>query len=218
MGVIVELSVPAAEFQLGRILAVEGDVTITLKKMVPLGERPVPLFQVSGTVNDAFESRVRDHPTVADIHVVNTHDGETLYALDWEIGENTFLDSVTALDGHVLEATANAGNWVFQIRFDSHQALSAFHEACFDDNVPVNVLRIFNPTKPDAGPWYGLTESQRETLSYAVEQGYYSIPRQCSTLDIAEEFDISDQAATERLRRAIYTLVSNTLLLTAGND
>jgi predicted DNA binding protein len=53
---------------------------------------------------------------------------------------------------------------------------------------------------------------------FAVEQGYYSLPRGASTVAIADEFDISDQAATERLRRAIDTLVSNTLELTAAGD
>jgi len=53
---------------------------------------------------------------------------------------------------------------------------------------------------------------QRETLSYAVSAGYHSLPRRVSTKDIAEEFDISDQAVTERLRRGITTLVTNTLL------
>ena len=72
-------------------------------------------------------------------------------------------------------------------------------------------------TKPDAGPWYGLTAPQRETLMYAVEMGYYALPRQISTQEIANEFDISDQAASERLRRAIDMLVANTLLLTASD-
>lgn len=218
MGVIVELLLPAAEFQLGRILSVEGDVKVTLKTMVPLGGRSVPFFQVSGPVDDSFESRVREHPTVSDIHIVTNHEGETLYALNWEVSEDTFLDTITSLDGHVLEASAGEDSWEFQIRFDSHSALSTFQDDCFEADIPVDIKRIFNPTRPDAGPWYGLTASQRETLSYAVETGYYSIPRLSSTVDIADEFDISDQAATERLRRAIYTLVSNTLLLTPDDD
>ena len=45
--------------------------------------------------------------------------------------------------------------------------------------------------------------------------GYYSLPRQISTQEIADEFGISDQAVSERLRRGITTLVTNTLLLAA---
>ena len=60
--------------------------------------------------------------------------------------------------------------------------------------------------------WYGVTQLQRDTLMRAVQGGYYSIPRQMSTQDLADEFGISDQAVTERLRRAIVTLTENTLI------
>jgi predicted DNA binding protein len=39
-----------------------------------------------------------------------------------------------------------------------------------------------------------------------------------STADLAAEFDVSDQAVTERLRRAIISLVTNTLLLSEETD
>lgn len=71
--------------------------------------------------------------------------------------------------------------------------------------------RIYNPTNPDSGPWYGLTPVQRATLVRAVREGYYSIPRELSTQELADSFDVSDQAVTERLRRAIASLVENTL-------
>ncbi|MEF8776007.1 MAG: helix-turn-helix domain-containing protein [Haloarculaceae archaeon] len=47
----------------------------------------------------------------------------------------------------------------------------------------------------------GLTAAQREALLRAVRGGYYSIPRETSTMDLAEELTIFDQAVTERLRR-----------------
>ena len=43
---------------------------------------------------------------------------------------------------------------------------------------------------------------------------YYSIPRQMATRELADEFGISDQAVTERFRRAIETLTENTLIAT----
>jgi predicted DNA binding protein len=218
MAVIVELSLPATEFQLGRILAAEGDTTVSLETMVPLGDRSVPFFRLFGGARDAFEAQVRGHPSVSDIHVVTAHDGETLYAMDWDIREDSFLDGVLSLDGHVSEAGGGSETWEFQLRFPSHSVLSTFQESCFEAETQIDIKRIYNPTKPDAGPWYGLTTAQRETLSYAVEKGYYSLPRRSSTQDLAAEFDISDQAVTERLRRAIHTLVTNTLLLTADDD
>ncbi len=60
--------------------------------------------------------------------------------------------------------------------------------------------------------WYGVTQAQRETLMRAVQGGYYSIPRRMSTQDLADDLGISDQAVTERLRRAIVALTENTLI------
>lgn len=218
MGVIVELSIPSTEFQLGRILPLEGETTISLETIVPLGDRSVPFFRLFGPAREDFQADISDHPDVSDIHIVTMHDDETMYALDWEVTDGSFLDVVLSLDGHVLEGSGDSDSWVFQLRFASHNALSIFQKSCFESDIPIDVRRIYNPTTPDAGPWYGLSAPQRETLTYAVEKGYYSLPRRVTTQDLAEEFDISDQAVTERLRRAIDTIVTNTLLLTGDED
>jgi len=211
MSVIVELALPAREFELGRILQVEGDTSVVLETMVPLGERSIPFFHIQNGRGD-FEQTVSGHSSVDDIHVVETHDGEILYALDWRVGADTFFHSLRATDAHLLEATGDARTWAFELRLPSNEALSEFREYCIEAELPTDVKRIYNPTTPDAGPWYGVTTAQREVLVRAVEAGYYSIPRGISTEELAEEFDISDQAVTERLRRGIEGLVTNTLL------
>ena len=44
-----------------------------------------------------------------------------------------------------------------------------------------------------------VTEKQREIVQAAVEQGYYETPRQTSLGDLAEEFDVSRSALSQRL-------------------
>jgi predicted DNA binding protein len=51
----------------------------------------------------------------------------------------------------------------------------------------------------------------------AVRRGYYDIPRRTSMGELAAELGISDQAVSERLRRAIVALVRNTMP-TEGED
>lgn len=213
MSVIVTLSLPAEEFKLGRVLGMEGDTVTSLESIVPLGGRSVPFFRTYGG-RQSFEAAARDHAEVNDIRLVNTHNGEALYALDWDITEDTFFRGIVEMGGYVMEAEGTASEWSFDLRFESHDALGAFQEYCVDNGIPMDVERIYNPTKPDAGPWYGLSGPQRETLGHAVERGYYDIPRGCSTKDLADDFDLSDQAVTERLRRGISSLVRNTILVT----
>ncbi len=213
MSVIAELTIPADGFELGRILAVEGETRIALETMVPLGERPVPFFRLHEDIRESFEAAVREHPAVTDLVMVDSHEGETLYALDWNTAESSFFESIRTAGATLLLATGTVDAWHFELRFPSHDALSAFHEECVAGDVPINLTRVYNPTKPDAGPWYGLTPAQHEALTLAVQRGYYTIPRGVSTKELADEFGISDQALTERLRRAVVALTTNTLLV-----
>ncbi len=113
----------------------------------------------------------------------------------------------------LLLQQGGADAWTFELRFESHDSLSTFQDHCVTHTIPIDVRRLYNPTKPGSGPWYGLTPEQRTALTRAVEEGYYSIPRQISTKALADQFDITDQAMTERLRRAVRNLVTATLLI-----
>jgi predicted DNA binding protein len=212
MSVIAEITVAANEFELGRILELEGGEYLELETMVPLGQKAVPFFRVHDQVRETFEELVENHPSVDRVREVDTHADERLFTLDWDTSSDHFFNAVTTTGAQLLTAHGSVTEWQIELRFPSHDALSQFHDLCENARIDFEVERVYNPTKPTIGPWYGLTEQQRETLMRAVEGGYYSIPRQLSTQDLAEEFDISDQAITERLRRAIVMLTENTLL------
>lgn len=213
MAVIVELRIPSEAFELGQILQVEGPTQVTLETMVPLGGKPTPFVQVQDGTRELFEKSISEHPSVSDLSLVNSRDEETLYALDWDPSEDSFLRTIIRMEAVLLSATGTADSWELELRFPDHGTLSDFQEYYVDQGIQVTIDGIYNPTKPDAGPWYGLTPQQRETLAEAARGGYYSLPRGISTKELATEFDISDQAVTERLRRGISTLVSNTLLI-----
>lgn len=217
MSVIAELSIPAQEFELGRILQIQGDTTIELEEMVPLGETAVPFFSLREGPRDAFEESVRDHPSVDALQEVSTHNGEVFYSLNWRHERDLVFEGFLETGAHLLTATGHANDWEFELRFPDHDSLSAFKHYCENAHVTLTVNRIYNPTKPGDEPWFGLTEVQRDTLMYAVEHGYYAIPREISTQELADEFGVSDQAVTERLRRATIALVENTLAVAAAD-
>lgn len=218
MAVIAHLRIPADSFELGQILDLEHGTTIELENMVPLGEKAVPFFSVSSEARDSFERNVQGHPSVERIVEVSRHNDERLYSLDWNVAKDEFFRGIVDQDAQLLNGSGTAETWEFEIRFPSHESLSAFQEHCSDVQIPFEVGRIYNPVRPGTGMWYGLTTAQRETLIRAVEGGYYSIPREMSTKDLAADLEISDQAVTERLRRAILTLVDNTLIALELDD
>jgi predicted DNA binding protein len=213
VSVIVELALPAEAFRFGKIFSVEGETSVTLESLVPVGENPVPFVRLlnAGVTRRPFEEQVRASGLVEDLTLVDSHDDEALYALDWDATGDPLISAVRRHDGHILDATGGPSTWWFSVRIPSHDALSSFQADCLDADLSIDVERVYNPTRPDVGAWYGVTALQRESLVRAVEAGYYSIPRGTSTQELADEFGISDQALTERLRRAIVTLVTNTL-------
>ncbi|QSG01769.1 helix-turn-helix domain-containing protein [Natranaeroarchaeum sulfidigenes] len=212
MSVIAEFRVPAGEFELGRILTVAGTTSIELESLVPTGEATVPLFWIHDVSRDSFTERIEEHPTVNDATTVDVFEGRTLFTLDWDANQDHLFAGIGEYDGHLLSAVGTADTWKFEIRFPEHELLTKFTDHCERASISLEITRIYNPTEPDAGPWYGLTERQREAMELAIQMGYYEIPRGCTTNELAAELGISDQAVTERLRRAIVTLAKNTLV------
>jgi predicted DNA binding protein len=211
MSVIAEFRVSSTGFELGRILSIGSGSTIELERLVPIGEAAVPLFWVHNSTRKSFLRTIRDHPAVNDATEVDAFEDRTLFTLDWDASQDRFFDCLQRSTGQLLSATGTAESWTFEIRFPSHDDLSEFTNRCESADIALVMDRVYNQTSPDAGPWYGLTEPQREAITLAVRMGYYDIPRGCTTKELAEKLDISDQAVTERLRRAIVSLVTNTL-------
>ena len=218
MSVIVELQVGADAFELGRILELVPGEHIETESVVPMVDRAMPLFWVYDIDTASFEADISGHPSVDNVMCVDEFEDRALYAMRWDTSADVFLTAVVDARGSILDAAGRADGWYFELRFPSHDDLKDLQQALSEADIGFEVLRLYNPTKPEAGPWYGLTPTQREALVLAVETGYYDIPRGITTVDLADRLDISDQAVTERLRRAIVNLVSNSLLVDESNQ
>lgn len=216
MDVIESVRIPADDFEFGRILSVGAAAETELDPTVPLGSGALPLVWVVDA-EPGFADAVREHRSVAGFRPLVDHDERTLYVLDSRT-DDSLLAAIEAHDGSVYEAVCDGAQWRVVVGFPSHESIAGFESQCEEAGIDVDRQQVYNATEPDAGPWFGVTASQREALQLAVEKGYYSLPRGVSTKELATELGISDQAVTERLRRGIETLVDNSLLATAEDD
>ena len=212
MSVITEVRIPPDDFELGRILNLDEASAIELETLVPSGDATVPLFWVYEPVGDGFLDAVERYPTVRGVTEMDAFGDRILFRLDWDASQDQLFQCILNQEGQILSATGTAEGWDFEIRFPNREALSQCQTCCEDAHISMEMIRVYNPTDPEAGPWYGLSEPQREALMLAVRMGYYDIPRGCTTEELANELGISDQAVTERLRRAIGTFGRHTLL------
>lgn len=79
-----------------------------------------------------------------------------------------------------------------------------------DDGVTPTLERFGEYDGPER-PLDGLTDRQREVIRVAYDMGYYEVPRDVSTGDVAAELDVDPSTVAEHLQRAERNLLSHHL-------
>jgi hypothetical protein len=139
MSVIAEFNIPSIDFELGRILTVEGGATIELERFVPIGEETVPLFWVHNSTRESFAENVRGHPSVEKASEVDVFEDRTLFTIEWDSAQDHFLEAIQESEGQLLSANGGPETWDFELRFHSHDALSEFTHRCETERISLEV-------------------------------------------------------------------------------
>jgi hypothetical protein len=171
------------------------------------------LFWVETDDFGAFESAMDNDPTVTDPQTLTTFGNQRLYQVEQTADgkAQAIYPSIVNVGGIVQQATVTQNGWTYQIAFPDNDALGHFHDICTDHDLEFVLHRKYERSTT-AGEGIGLTAKQRDVLARAVKGGYYEVPRRIDLKGLAAELDISHQAASERLRRAVDTLSRTTIL------
>lgn len=217
MSVVLEFTIDAGAFTLGRVLSGTG-MRVELERVVPTGTQMFPFVWATGPNHETFEANVSAHPRVAECVVLDRVGDGGLYRVEWVDAPADLVDGIDASAASVLQARGN-GTWAFRLRFRNHDDLSAFHDYCTDRNVPIRVERTspFHRTGED-GRRFDLSRAQREALVLALRQGYFATPSEVTLDDLAAELGISRQALSKRIRRGNETVLRGVLLPAEGDD
>lgn len=175
------------------------------------------IFWAWGDDFRTFEQRMDADSTIRAYERLTELDGQCLYrVIPSEEGEEVFTYRVmTEHDIISLDEIGNYEGLTIRARFPGRDALSAYQNFCREKGLTFQLRNLYPETQHVAdgerhGP-QGLTPPQREVLQVCLEQGYFAIPRQITLEEIADELDVSVQAVSTRLRRALETLLENTL-------
>ncbi len=211
MSVIATITVQAGDFTLGTALAADPELRIRLERVVPLGESFVPFFWASAESVDQLEAALRTEGDIDSFDVLDTTNGEALVWVRWRENVDGLVKAIASSEGKILEAVGQGQEWTIQLRFPAHGDLSTFYQTCVDKHIAVDLQSVHAVVSRDADDGSGeLTDTQRETLAVALENGYFEVPRKITLVDLAEMLDVSDTAASQRLRRGITTLLRGT--------
>ncbi|NLV07900.1 transcriptional regulator [Haloarcula rubripromontorii] len=111
--------------------------------------------------------------------------------------------------GFMVESlTYRNGNAILTGAVVGHEILQTVMETA-GETVGVKLQRVYALRATEdasiAQQW-DLTPAQAESLRYAVEMGYFVVPRQTTASEVAAELGISKSAFLERLHRAQHSL------------
>lgn len=212
--IILEFSIEGREFALGAALGGHGEERIELERIIPVGKSVIPFFWVEGGDQDALAESVLESGFVENLARVDDVASSTLFRVEWTGEQEDLLHRIKALDATVLEAESRNRRWEFRLRFPDHKGVGSFHRYCAESGIEMDVQRVYPLTEEALqGRGLALTPPQREAVFVALDEGYFEIPREASLEEVAGVLGISEQAASERLRRATATALRDAVLL-----
>ena len=212
MSTIVEAKVPADQFALSETLTSVPDAEFRMVRLVAHGgDSVMPFLWAQCEDRDALVDSLDDDDSVGTAEVLAEFDDECLIHVDWEARIRVLVSIVSEEDATILDAHGLDDSWRIQIFFPDHDSVSTVYDFCHEYGIDVTLDRICDMSESYEQGGIRLTEEQYQAISHAYEAGYYDVPRRVNQEELAESFDVSHQALSERLRRGHQTVIANML-------
>lgn len=221
MSIIVEFQIGTELFKLGDYVARHEGLTAELERVVPAEDYVIPYVWVTGPPEtlDAFTATLEQTETISSVTTldrldINDSDNkQQLYRIEWVLEELNVMKGLIDAEGIIMEGESIDTAWAFRIRFPDHGHVAQFYQYLTDNDITafsigsVQELQIRSGT----GLQYDLTADQQEALALAAERGYFDTPREVTLGELGEELGISEQAVSQRIRRANKKIVHSAL-------
>jgi predicted DNA binding protein len=169
----------------------------------------------SGDDFERFEAALETDPTVENVRCLSELDEGNFYQMDWIERIDLLIDSITGKGATLLSAHGQKDIWKIRMLFPDHDSVSEVYDDFRERGFSVEITQVHELDGAKQYGQYGLTDGQYEILRLAVRNGYFSVPRETTLGELADELDISHQALSERLRRAQTSLIINALTIDA---
>ena len=217
--IVAEFSIPTGEFVLGTVLSAGPNVDVELERVVPAADAHVPYLWVAGEEPDDFVESVRNVPAVIDVALLDAVGERQLYRIELGTDADELIASIVESDATMLEGTGTDEAWSFRLWFSDHDHLARFYNSCLARGLTgVTLDRVYSLGPRSERPTdFELTPEQREAVVLAAKRGYFSTPRATSLDELAAEIGITQQALSQRIRRANEKIVLEALAVIRSN-
>jgi len=171
------------------------------------------VFWASGDDFDTFESALQADPTTKEYACLTELGDRRLYRVTYteDAVEELLYPKAAMHDIVYLDLTISPEESHIRARIPTLEALKTYRETCKEEGIPFHLHRLYQEEPDDPAERFELTPAQYEVLVRAHERGYFNNPR-CVTLEeLAEEVEVTSSALGRRLRRALDTLIEQTV-------
>jgi len=208
------------EVELGHpLVGVSPDATLedpqfelTFVGGVPVSGEPVPYFVARGRDRERLDDFLDDHANIERFEPVSDGPEGRLYRCEWATRDGEIISAIRECDGIVRRMVGTRYGWSLSVYFPSNELTTRFHDACLSRDIDIDVRRV-EPARLDDRhpPDIALSEKQLTALRLAFERGYFETLKETGLDNIASQLDITEQALSQRLRRALRHLVGSAI-------
>ncbi|WP_256298331.1 helix-turn-helix domain-containing protein [Haloarchaeobius salinus] len=207
---VAEVRLSHDEFLLGETIGSHPGLNVELTAQAPTPDGDWVVF-LTATGADAprVDEALHADSTVADPTPLTVTESHCVYRV--RVVDGLRVSGILGdLGFRVLDVSSDDGDWCYRVQGPDRAALTAFFDYCQTVGIGFELERIYRVPGADNPAPRSLTDAQAEALRLANEGGYFAVPREMTLRDLADELDISRQAASERLRRAVGSLLAET--------
>lgn len=183
-------------------------------------EHDLYVVRFEGSDTAEIERVLGEDHTVASVEAMPGFEDQKLLGIEFEEGTMLLNPQVTSKDGFVIEARGSnldgePRGWHERWLLPDGDALRSVWEYARENGFEFDVLELdqHGRADPDFKRADLVTDQQREALLMALEEGYFTEPREMSLEELAQALGLSSTAAAGRLRRGMKSLVGATLIV-----
>ena len=214
MSVLAAISTPntedAPDSAPRRIVAELPAIEIDVVHLERKDAAAVAYLWTKGVPTAAFESTLRDDPSISAIARLDGSNRGGFYKVTWLV-DSPLVHCVVETNGAVMEARGTAEEWRLKIWFEDGPDASRFQQCCIEREIPFDVRRL-TPMADALSDGRAISPQQREALILAYRNGYFEEPRRVTQTELADRLGITASAFGRRLRRGFSNLVEETLI------
>lgn len=206
-----QFDLPAEGFMLTALFERVPNVHVTVEPAVANPDDHLLMaVRADDREQDVVETCLRSAPAVTAVEHFGEGPRNWRYRVTIDGHPRQVVRQLMADDAMILSAQGQAGRWEISLLTPDRNGVAQANNVFCKLNCEAECVRI-STFDDKRSTQEKLTEKQREALVMAFESGYYNVPRDITSVELAEELGISHQALSERFRRAHQRLVETNL-------